>query len=142
MAESRGSKAKAGQPAPARVRRFDDAFSGDVADSPAMPAGDRSSKAAPKTSRPKAKPAAEADDDTGAAPAAGKSKSATKKGEPKTAASQPAARAARLLRVAQNLEKSGKAAAALEDYKQIVKDYADTPAARTARQRIKAIEKP
>ena len=52
------------------------------------------------------------------------------------------ARAASLLRVAQNLEKSGKTAAALEDYKQIVKDYADTPAARTARQRIKAVEKP
>ena len=142
MAESRGSKAKASQPAPARVGRFDDALSGDVADSPAMKTGDRSSKAAPRTSRPKAKPVAEAGGDTDAPPAAGKSKSATKKTEPKTAGSRPAARAASLLRIAQNLEKSGKTAAALEDYKQIVKDYGDTPAARTARQRIKALEKP
>ncbi len=38
----------------------------------------------------------------------------------------------------QNLEKSGKTDAALGYYKRIVKDFADTPAAKTAKQRIKA----
>jgi YHS domain-containing protein len=139
MAESRG-KAKAGQPAPARVSRFEDAFAGDVVDSPETKGAPRSdgakaeTKGAPRSDGAKAKPGADTDD----ADAAGKSKSAPKKGEPRSAAS----RAAGLLRIAQNLEKSGKAAAALENYKRIVKDYADTPAARTARQRIKALEKP
>ena len=44
--------------------------------------------------------------------------------------------------VGQNLEKSGKSSAALGYYKRIVKDFANTPAAKTAKQRIKAIENP
>ena len=42
-------------------------------------------------------------------------------------------------RVAQNLEKSGKTAAALTNYRQVVRLYPDTPSARTAADRIKAL---
>lgn len=49
------------------------------------------------------------------------------------------AKAASLLKSGQNLEKSGKAAAALKYYQDIVKKYPDTPQAKTAAARIKAI---
>ena len=94
MAESRGSKAR---PASRRLR----ASGGSRTPSPATSPIRRRCRPATAHRRPpprptaKAEPAAKADDDTDAAPAAGKSKSATKKGEPKTAASPPAARAAR-----------------------------------------------
>ena len=52
----------------------------------------------------------------------------------------PAARAASLLKIGQNLEKTGKSAAALGYYRQVVKDYSNTPAAKTAAERIKALE--
>ncbi len=50
-----------------------------------------------------------------------------------------AARAASQLRLGQNLEKSGKTSAALQYYRDLVKDYPDTPQARTAAARIKAL---
>ncbi|MDR3635214.1 MAG: YHS domain-containing protein [Isosphaeraceae bacterium] len=50
-----------------------------------------------------------------------------------------AAKAAALLKSGQNLEKSGKTAAALKYYQDIVKKYPDTPQAKTAAARIKAI---
>ena len=49
------------------------------------------------------------------------------------------ARAASLLKLGQNLEKSGKTAAALGYYRQVVKDFAKTPAAKTAAERVKAL---
>ncbi len=140
MARSRGSKAKSGQGGPARVSRFEDAFAGDVPDAPTIKAGGRSAKAVAKAAPTRDGSEKEADD------AASKSESwsqpARKKAEPKTAESRAASRAAGLLRIAQNLEKSGKSDAALENYQRIVKEFADTPAARTAKQRIKALEKP
>jgi YHS domain-containing protein len=51
----------------------------------------------------------------------------------------PAARAAALLRIGQNLEKTKKSSAALTYYRQVVKTYPDTPAAKTAAERIKAL---
>jgi len=51
-----------------------------------------------------------------------------------------AATAATALRLAQNLEKTGKSAAALKSYKQIVEDYPKTATARIAAERIKAFE--
>ena len=48
--------------------------------------------------------------------------------------------AATLLRIAQNLEKDGKTDAALKNFRQIVKDFAGTPAAKTAAERIKALD--
>lgn len=53
-----------------------------------------------------------------------------------------ASRAASQLKIAENLEKTGKAAAALKYYKQIVKDYPNTPQATTASARIKALDIP
>ncbi|HWE35190.1 MAG TPA: tetratricopeptide repeat protein [Isosphaeraceae bacterium] len=50
-------------------------------------------------------------------------------------------RAASLLRQGQALDKAGKAAAALDYYRRIVKDFPDTPAAKTAAGRIKAAGK-
>ena len=47
----------------------------------------------------------------------------------------------RRLRMAQNLEKSGKADLALKSYRQLVKDYPGSPQAKTAAERIKALEK-
>jgi YHS domain-containing protein len=143
MAQSRGSEAKSGQPAPTRVSRFEDAFAGDVAEAPAMKTGGRSDKA-PTTSTKtvKAKEVSGEPSDAAESGSATKNRSASRKNEPKTAASSPANRAASLLRIAQNLEKSGKTEAALKDYKRIVKDFAETPAAKTAKQRIRALEKP
>lgn len=50
------------------------------------------------------------------------------------------AKSSSLLKLGQNLEKSGKASSALGYYRQVVKTYPDTPAAKTAAERIKAIE--
>ena len=47
-----------------------------------------------------------------------------------------AARAASLLRLGQNLDKQGKTAAARSYYQQVVKDYAETPEAKTAAARL------
>src|SRR5262249_25125942 len=116
-------KAKA---APAQVSRFEDAFSGDVADTPAKKPAGRSAKPAPA----KDEPGAGGDDEAKGKP------------EPKASASAPDARAASLLRIGQNLEKSGKAEAALANYRRIAKEFPDTPAAKTAKKRLAALERP
>jgi YHS domain-containing protein len=143
MAKSRGSEGKARGPSPSRVSRFEDAFAGDVADAPAVKAGGRSAGAAMKSARAtKVREESDESSDASEASSADASKAAARKNEPKTAASSPAARAAGLLRIARNLERSGKTEAALKEYKRIVKDFAETPVAKTAKQRIKALEKP
>jgi YHS domain-containing protein len=65
------------------------------------------------------------------------SKPATKSDSSKPA---DASRAATTLRLAQNLEKTGKTAAALSYYRRIVKDYPGTTPAKTAAERIKVLE--
>jgi YHS domain-containing protein len=137
MAQSRG-KANGGRATPAQVSRFEDAFAGDVAEAPSLKPGGRSAKAALETSPAKT----ETDEDAtpGEAKSANREPSTAKKPESKSATS--AARADGLLRIGQNLEKSGKTEAALANYKRIVKDFADTPAAKTAGQRIKALGRP
>jgi YHS domain-containing protein len=83
-----------------------------------------------KPSSPKATEAKETSKDT---------KPAEKpKGDDKDKA---ATRAASLLRQGQALDKAGKSAAALEYYRRIVKEYPDTPAAKTASGRIKTLGK-
>jgi YHS domain-containing protein len=72
----------------------------------------------------KPKPADDASDDASAA---------------KTDDDKNATKAASLLKIGQNLEKSGKTAAALKQYQDVVKKYPDTPAAKTAGARIKAL---
>ena len=69
-----------------------------------------------------------------------KDKPAAKKDAGKAADSK-AARAATLVRLGGTLERSGKTDAALSNYRRVVKDYAGTPAAKTAAERIKALEK-
>ncbi|MDR3621474.1 MAG: hypothetical protein P4L85_19140 [Paludisphaera borealis] len=104
-------------PAPSRVRGADDAFAGDVEEPSAKPEKEKA--------KSKSMDKAEPDDD---APAP-KSKPAAK----------PADRATGLLKIAQNLEKAGKPAAALKSYRELVKSFPDAPAAKTAKERIKAL---
>jgi YHS domain-containing protein len=132
MAQTRG-KDPAAKPSPAQASRFDDAFSGDVAQKPSMKAGARSAGAAKKPAP---------SDDAAEANSERSDSSRARKPEAKSAGSTPAARAASLLRIGRNLEKSGKTDAALANYKRIVKDFANTAAARTAKERIKALERP
>jgi YHS domain-containing protein len=54
----------------------------------------------------------------------------------------PTAKAASLLKLGQNLERAQKSSAALTYYRQIVKNFPDTPAAKTAAARIKALTAP
>ena len=122
---------KTDQPKTSRVSRFEDAFSGDtdpaeaksgarLVDQPTTAVVDAASPTG-KAAVPKAK----------AGP------------QPDTKAQSPdklAAKAATALRLAQSLEKTGKSAAALKSYKQIIKDYPKTATARIAAERIKAIE--
>ena len=114
------------------MRSRDDAFAGDVTETDDRAAAPEKAKA---TESSPAKKVAKADDgDSEPAPA---EKPAAKK----KAGQTPAAKAATLLRLGRTLERSGKTDAALANYRQIVKDYAGTPSAKTAAERIKAIEK-
>jgi YHS domain-containing protein len=72
-----------------------------------------------------------------------KSTSATKPATKKEASKKPVdpeARAASLLKLGQSLEKAGKTTAALGYYRQILKDYPKSPAAKTADERVKELE--
>lgn len=89
----------------------------------------------------KAMPKGEAPTDSKA-----KGKASATKAEPKPAAEKdkvadPAAKAASLLSQATALEKAGKAQAALTYYKRVAKEFPDTPSARKANDRIKALGK-
>jgi YHS domain-containing protein len=108
------------------VNKDDGAFDGLVDEPPKA--------AKPDPAKAPAKPAAPAEATAKAAPAAGKGKDAAK-----AKAADPSARAAALLRLGQNLEKSGKADAALGYYRRVVKDFPDTPAAKAAAARVKAL---
>lgn len=114
------------KPAPSRVRRGDDAFAGDVEE--AAPA---KGKAQPRSG---ARPGGDAKGDA--------TKAETDAAPESDPTEKSAARAAGSLRVAQNLEKIGKTAAALRNYREIVKSFPGAPAARTAGERIKALTAP
>jgi len=136
---SQEGKPKSNQPPPSRVSRFEDAFAGDVVDS--------TQGASPSTKGPKTSPAltkkageAEASPETSASDRKPPTKRAAQKDAAGTAASKQAARAAALLRLGQNLEKTGNRTAALSYFRQIVKDFPAAPAAKTAAQRIKALD--
>ncbi len=86
---------------------------------------------AKKTSKADAKTAAKDDSEEAEDPAP-VAKKAVAKGA--------ATKAASLLRQAQSLEKADRKAAALSYYKRIVKDHADSKEAKTAKDRIKALE--
>ncbi len=75
-------------------------------------------------------------------PSATKDRSNADEEESAAVPSKPAAKsskAASQLRLGQNLEKSGKTAAALQYYRDVVKDFPGTPEAKTAAARIKAL---
>jgi YHS domain-containing protein len=131
---------QAGKPqsssASTKKRGRDDAFAGDIDESTESA---RPAAKAKKTDSPGAAKAAKADDadDDSTDSAKSKDKSDPKK---KDAAQTPAAKAATLLRLGRALERAGKTDQALANYKQIVKDLSKTPSAKTASERIKALE--
>ena len=64
------------------------------------------------------------------------------KAEPATSPAADAAKAASILRLGQALERSGKTAGALDYYRRVTKEYPDTPQAKTAADRLKALGEP
>jgi len=134
MQKAEAAKPKSDRPASSRVTRFEDAFANDVAGTEGKPD-------APAQPRPAANPGMKTDAPKAQASTARstpqRKQATTKHGG--AAPSKDAARAASLLQVGQNLEKNGAAGAALTSYRRIVRDYPDTPAAKTAGERIKAI---
>jgi YHS domain-containing protein len=135
MSVSQAAKSKAGQPTSTGVSRFEDAFAGDVAD---PPTANRPTTGGANKTLTKGAAAAES---TPVDSKISTAKTSTKdNGRP--GVTKPAARAASLLKLGQSLEKSGKTAAALGYYRQVTKDFANTPAAKTAAERIKALDKP
>jgi YHS domain-containing protein len=137
---SQAGNAKSNQPAPSRVSRFEDAFAGDVP-TPTGP-GRTADQGNPTTPDSKEKlEKAESSSSSGPTPVQTKAKTPSKPDNAKTTTvTKTANRAATLLRIAQNLEKDGKTDAALKNFRQIVKDFAGTPAAKTAAERIKALD--
>lgn len=117
-ADAKGAPAK---PAPSRVKRSDDAFAGDVVE-PSAKTEKAKSKSMDKPSADSKPKTDDADADESPAPE-----------------KKAADRAAGLLAIAKNLERAGKPAVALGYYRDIVKSYPDSPAAKTARERIKAL---
>jgi hypothetical protein len=121
----------ASKPKASRVSRSEDVFSGDTDAAP--PRG--RSATVEQSPALKSSSAPSSSESAGTGPKAGSKPKAT---------AQPAeklpAKAVTALRLAQNLEKSGKSEAALKSYKQIVNDFPKTASARVAAERIKAIE--
>jgi hypothetical protein len=140
MLTSERGKRAGGQPAASRVSRFEDAFAGDVPD-PRAPASPVSKQDTASSGR--AKQAGKAEDRAGAMPEVKneQAKPAADPGAAAAATAKQAARAATLLRLGRNLEKSGKTTAALGYFRQIVKAFPNTPAAKTAALRIKALDR-
>jgi YHS domain-containing protein len=134
---SQSAKRTSSEAAP-RVRGRDDAFAADVAESTASPG--TSDKAKMKASASAKKDATTGNGDADASES-GRGKPVTKKDAAKKTTSKGAAKAATLLRLARTLERSGKTEQALANYRQVVKDYPDSPSAKTAADRIKALEK-
>ena len=124
MLGSQAGKAKSGQPAPARVSRFEDAFAGDVADStePAKPA----SKPQKTSPAPSVKP-----DPAEASPIDG---TARRQDEARSAVKKDAGRKPPSAQPGPKPRKAGKTSAALGYYRRVVKDFTQ-PAGRQDRRR-------
>lgn len=135
MQKAESRKPKAAGSAASRVSRLDDAFAGDVAE-------------IEQTSDAKAKPKSRGDSvmktdtrkaNSSASMASPEAATTTKKQATATSA-KTTAKAASLLKIGQNLEKNGDNAAALSYYRRVIKEYPDTAAAKTAAERIKALD--
>ena len=135
---------QAGKPksaaAPAKKRGRDDAFSSDVDESTESPRP--AVKATKKESPGAAEKMAKADEQEGEPKASAKPKDQTaeKKDAAKAPAAKAATRAATILRLGRALERAGKTDQALHNYRQVVKDFPDTPSAKVAAERIKELE--
>lgn len=142
-AQAEASKGGAAKSVGASSAPDDGTFSGLVdEEKPAKSkASGASKKGTSKSTGKSAENAKAASKDEDAAEADGGDSNSTKADKSKKGAApkDAASKAASYLRIAQSLEKSGKSAAALGYYKRIVKEYADTPQAKTAKARIKAI---
>jgi YHS domain-containing protein len=136
---SQADKAKSVGARP-RARGRDDAFAADVVET-----GDSSAPAPAKTKMkqtPPLAPDAKGDkDDRAPATKSSSDQPDRKKETGRKATSKGEARAATLLRLGRTLERSGKTEQALANYRQVVKDYPNSPSAKTAAERIKAMER-
>jgi YHS domain-containing protein len=134
LLDAQAARAKSSPPAPAR--RLEDAFAKDVTDPSSTekqpPASSNKSAAKPEST---ADPSPAESNNTSP-------RASSKKDGEKSPAAKAASRAASLLKLGQNLDKSGKTTAALSYYRRVVKEYPETPAAKTAAARIKALDKP
>jgi YHS domain-containing protein len=129
-------KSKSAAPAVSRVGRSEDAFANDVPESSTrarlVPGGStKTMTKAPSTSD------SDPTDSTTST-----TKPSSTKDDDRAALAKQASRAASLLKLGQNLEKTGKTTAALSYYRRVVKDFAKTPASQTAAERIKALNQP
>jgi hypothetical protein len=117
------------------VSRFEDAFAGDVPDS---------STRGTQPSAPSNESAAKADSTVARSPADSTTptKTSSKKDGERSTPAKPATLAGTLLKLGQNLEKSGKTTAALGYYRRVANDFPATEAAKTATARIKALDRP
>jgi YHS domain-containing protein len=122
------AKARTGTPTGSSVSRFEDAFAGDVELPTTKPPGtiDRGETSASDVNEQ----------------AADQKKTALKARPRALIPEELSSRGATLLRMGQNLEKSGKMSAALKQYRQVIKESPGTPTAKTAAQRIKSLEGP
>jgi hypothetical protein len=116
-----GGEDKTAAPRPSRVSRFEDAFAGDVDEA-------------------EAKPKKEAGSVTSRVPEQVKEKETSKPAIKPRIPAKTAARAAIALRLAENLEKTGKTDAALKSYRQILKDYPGSAQAKVAAERVKVLQ--
>ena len=134
-----GAKSKSGRAAPAHGR--DDAFASDVVEPSPATAPKAKQKAMPSAKKTAAQTR------TMKRPLTQRMRRRRTKTNPLPRKTPPspliakASRAATLVRLGRTLERSGKTDAALTNYRRVVKDYADTPSAKTATERIKALEK-
>ncbi len=133
---ARSAKSSAGGSPAKGVSRFEDAFAGDVDDSAS------NAKSAPQVSSATATKIDAAVETPPSSSESAATKTTSKKVDVRSATAKDASRAASLLKLGQNLEKSGKTSAALEYYRRVVKDFAKAPAAKSAAERIKKLEKP
>ena len=133
---------QAGKPesarAPAKKRGRDDAFAEDIDETSESP---RPTTKAKMNESSKAAKAAKADDDDGEPKDAAKSKDKSAPKKDKSAPAKAASRAATLVRLGRALERAGNTDQALSNYRRVVKDFADTPSAKTAAERIKELER-
>ena len=136
MLANQAAKPRSAAPPPKRGR--DDVFAGDVVEPSTKPPAEKASTKEMPAAKNAVTPAK--DDSVSSDTSDAKDKPAPKKAAAKTPVTK-ASRAATLVRLGRTLERSGKTEAALANYRQVVKDYPDTPSVKTAKERIKALEK-